>query len=162
MSAVAAVRRSFSVVTACALLGALALEAQVPIPAPPQRGPIALVGATIHTVADGVIENGTIVFDGGVITAVGADVQVPSGARVVDATDKHIYPGLIDAYSQVGISEIGAVDVTSDTDELGGFNPNARPDVAFNPESRHIGTSRTNGVLVTLTTPSGGRRKSAR
>lgn len=138
------------------LLAAAAAEAQVPIPAPPQRGPIALRGATIHTVTNGVIENGTIVFDAGLITAVGANVEVPAGARIVDVTGKHIYPGLIDAYSQVGISEIGSVDVTSDTDELGSFNPNARPDVAVNPESRHIGTSRTNGVLVTLTTPSGG------
>jgi imidazolonepropionase-like amidohydrolase len=56
----------------------------------------------------------------------------------------------------VGIAEIGAVDVTNDARELGDFNPNARPDIAVNPESRHIGTSRSNGVLVTLTTPSGG------
>jgi len=139
-----------------AVTSVVVLEAQVPIPAPPQRGPIALQGATIHTVTNGVIEHGTIVFNGGLITAVGTDVDVPAGARVIDVTGKHIYPGLIDAYSQVGISEIGSVDVTHDTDELGGFNPNARPDVAVNPESRHIGTSRTNGVLVTLTTPSGG------
>jgi imidazolonepropionase-like amidohydrolase len=48
------------------------------------------------------------------------------------------------------------VGVTDDQNELGDFNPNAQPNVAVNPESRHIGTSRTNGVLVTLTTPSGG------
>jgi imidazolonepropionase-like amidohydrolase len=135
---------------------ASSLEAQAPIPAPRQSQPIALRGATIHTVTNGVIENGTIVFDNGLITAVGADVAVPTNAQVVDVTGKHIYPGLVDAYSSVGITEIGAVDVTSDVTELGDFNPNARPDVAFNPESRHIGTSRTNGVLVTLTTPEGG------
>ncbi len=56
----------------------------------------------------------------------------------------------------MGIYEIGAVDVSSDVVELGRFNPNARPNVAVNPESRHIGTSRSNGVLVTLTTPLGG------
>jgi len=139
-----------------ALLGATAVAAQVPIPAPDQSQPIALRGATIHTVTDGVIENGTIVFENGVITAVGTDVAIPAGARTVDATGKHVYPGLIDAYSQVGISEIGAVGVSSDVRELGDFNPNARPNVAINPESRHIGTSRTNGVLVTLTTPGGG------
>jgi imidazolonepropionase-like amidohydrolase len=130
--------------------------AQVPIPAPPQSVPIALRGATIHTVTGGVIENGTIVFDRGVITAVGANVPIPAGARTVDVTGKHIYPGLIDAYSAVGIDEIGDVGVTDDQNELGDFNPNAQPNVAVNPESRHIGTSRTNGVLVTLTTPSGG------
>ena len=130
--------------------------AQVPIPAPPQSGPVALIGGTIHTVTNGVIENGMIVLDAGRITAVGTDVQVPDGATTVDVTGKHIYPGLIDAFSQVGISEIGSVDMTVDANELGTFNPNARPNIAVNPESRHIGTSRTNGVLVTLTTPSGG------
>lgn len=145
-----------ALVAAATLLGASALEAQVTIPAPPQSQPIAIRGATIHTVTDGVIENGTIVFENGVISAVGADVDIPAGARTVDGTGKHIYPGLVDAYSQVGISEIGAVDVSNDQRELGDFNPNARPNIAVNPESRHIGTSRTNGVLVTLTTPSGG------
>ena len=70
---------------------------------PPQSEPIVLQGATIHTVTNGVIENGTIVFENGVITAVGVDVTIPAGARVVDVTGKHIYPGLIDAYTTVGI-----------------------------------------------------------
>lgn len=144
-----------ALVLGAAAVAASNVAAQVPIPAPPQRGPIALRGATIHTVTNGVIENGTIVFDGGVITAVGREVPIPPGARTVDVSGKHIYPGLVDAYSTVGIAEIGDVDVTNDLRELGDFNPNARPDVAVNPESRHIGTSRTNGVLVALTTPSG-------
>lgn len=133
-----------------------ALHAQVTIPAAPQSGPVALRGATIHTVTNGVIENGTIVFEDGVITALGSDVQIPEGAETIDVSGKHIYPGLVDAYSAVGISEIGAVGVTNDLRELGDFNPNALPAVAVNPESRHIGTTRSNGVLVTLTTPAGG------
>ena len=141
---------------AVAAAAATPLTGQSPIPAPPQSGPIALRGATIHTVTNGVIENGTIVFNGGVIVAIGADVPIPPGARTVDVTGKHIYPGLNDAYSAVGIDEIGDVGVTDDQRELGNFNPNALPAVAVNPESRHIGTSRSNGVLVTLTTPTGG------
>ncbi len=132
------------------------VEGQVRMTVPRQSEPIALQGATIHTVSDGVIENGTIVFENGVITAVGADVDVPAGARVVDVAGKHIYPGLIDSYSSVGIAEIGAVGVSNDTNELGTFNPNIRAEVAVNGESRHIGTTRTAGVLVTLTTPGGG------
>jgi len=130
--------------------------AQEVIPAPPQRAPVALVGGTIHTVANGVIENGTIVFDDGRITALGANVTVPSNAERVDISGKHVYPGLIDAFSSVGITEIGSVDVTNDTSELGNVNPNVRAEVAVNAESRHIGTTRSNGVLVTLTSPSGG------
>ena len=130
--------------------------AQVRMTVPPQSQPIALQGATIHTVTNGVIENGTILFNNGVITAIGTDVQLPAGTRVVDASGKHIYPGLIAAYSTVGISEIGSVDVSSDTNELGDFNPNVRAEVAVNAESRHIGTTRSAGVLVSLTTPGGG------
>jgi len=123
---------------------------------PPQSEAVALTGATIHTVTNGVIENGTILFENGVIRDIGTDVEIPMGTRVVDVSGKYIYPGLIDAYSTVGISEIGSVDVSSDVNELGDFNPNVRADVAVNAESRHIGTTRSAGVLVTLTTPGGG------
>ena len=133
-----------------------AIDAQVRMTVPPQSEPVALTGATIHTVTSGVIENGTILLENGLITAIGADVEIPAGTRVVDATGKHIYPGLIDAFSTVGIAEIGAVGVSNDVNELGDFNPNVRADVAVNAESRHIGTTRSAGVLTTLTTPGGG------
>lgn len=141
---------------AVALVAPVSVDAQVRMTVPPQSQAVALQGATIHTVTNGVIENGTIVFNNGVIIAVGANVEIPAGARVVDVSGKHIYPGLIDAYSTVGISEIGAVGVSSDVNELGDFNPNVRAAVAVNAESRHIGTSRSAGVLTTLTTPGGG------
>jgi imidazolonepropionase-like amidohydrolase len=133
-----------------------AASAQVRMTVPEQSEPIALQGATIHTVTEGVIENGTIVFENGIITAVGADVDIPAGARVVDVSGKHIYPGLIDAYSTVGIAEIGAVDMSNDVNEVGDFNPNVTAALGVNAESRHIGTSRSQGVLTTLTTPGGG------
>jgi imidazolonepropionase-like amidohydrolase len=141
---------------AVAVLAPAALRAQVRMTVPPQSVPVAIQGATIHTVTNGVIENGTILFDDGVITAIGTDVDVPAGTRIVDGTGKHIYPGLVDAYSTVGISEIGAVDVSNDINELGDFNPNVHADVAVNAESRHIGTSRSAGVLVAFSTPGGG------
>lgn len=131
--------------------------AQVRMTVPPQSQPVVLRGATVHTVTQGVIENGTIVMQAGKITAIGgADVAAPSGAKVVDVKGKHIYPGLIDAYSTVGITEIGSVDVSNDIAELGEFNPNVRAEVAVNAESRHIGTTRSAGVLVAFTTPGGG------
>ncbi len=131
-------------------------DAQVRMTVPPQELPVVLRGATIHTVTNGVIENGMIVMERGKITAIGTDVPIPRGARVVDVTGKHIYPGLIDAYSTVGISEIGSVDVSNDINEIGDFNPNVRAEVAVNAESRHIGTTRSAGVLVALSTPGGG------
>lgn len=138
-----------------ALFVAGAAHAQV-VPRPPQSQPIALTGGTIHTVANGVIENGTIVFVDGRITAVGANVQVPAGAETIDISGKHVYPGLIDAFSTVGLTEIGGFDQATDLDELGDITPNVHAEVAVNPESRHIGTTRSNGVLVTLASPSGG------
>lgn len=134
--------------------GASAAEAQ--IPAPKQARAVALTGGTIHTVTQGTIENGTIVFEDGRITAVGANVAVPAGAERVDITGKHVYPGLIDAYSAMGLFEIGGFTQTIDLNELGPINPNVRAEVAFNPESRHIGVARSNGVLVTVSSPEGG------
>lgn len=135
--------------------GALSIDAQL-IPAPRQAQPVALTGGTIHTVTQGVIENGTIVFENGRITAVGANVAVPANAQRVDVTGQHIYPGLVDAYSQMGMFEIGGFTQTIDLNEIGDFNPNVRAHVAFNPESRHIGPARSNGVLVTVSSPGGG------
>jgi imidazolonepropionase-like amidohydrolase len=146
-----------------ALVAAIAIAAnaasalaQVRMTVPPQSQPVVLRGATIHTVTNGTITNGIIVLDKGKIAAIGTNIAVPPNARVVDVTGKHIYPGLIDAYSTVGITEIGAVDVSNDINEIGDFNPNVRAEVAVNAESRHIGTTRSAGVLVAFSTPDGG------
>ncbi len=142
---------------ATGLLTPTRVSAQVVIPTAKQEQTVVLRGATIHTVTKGTITNGTIVMTAGKITAIGgAEVAVPRGAKVVDVAGKHIYPGLIDAYSTVGISEIGSVEVSNDINELGDFNPNARAEVAVNAESRHIGTTRSAGVLVAFATPGGG------
>lgn len=131
--------------------------AQERMTVPPQEVPVVLKGATLHTVTKGTITNGTIVLDRGKITAIGGpEVPTPRGAKVVDVSGKHIYPGLVDAYSTVGITEIGAVDVSNDINELGDFNPNVRAEIAVNAESRHIGTTRSAGVLVAFSTPDGG------
>ncbi len=139
------------------LLAPRAAIAQERMTVAPQEQPVVLRGATIHTVTKGTITNGTIVLDRGKITAIGGpEVATPRGAKVVDLAGKHIYPGLIDAYSTVGITEIGSVDMSNDISELGDFNPNVRAEVAVNAESRHIGTTRSAGVLVAFSTPEGG------
>jgi imidazolonepropionase-like amidohydrolase len=143
-----------AIAIASLLAGPVSVDAQMP--APPQAGVTALVGGTIHTLTGTAIEGGTIVFENGVITAVGRDVPVPAGALSIDITGRHVYPGLIDAHSQMGLYEIGAVPVTVDLNEVGPFNPNVRARLAFNPESRHIGTARSNGVLVAVSSPTGG------
>ncbi len=126
------------------------------IPAKAQDHPIALVGATIHTVSGETIERGTIVFDKGKITAIGGKVDLAKGTEIIDVKGKHIYPGMINAHSNVGLSEIGAVRATRDMSETGSINPNIRAEVAVNPESEIIPVSRANGVTLALTMPSGG------
>jgi imidazolonepropionase-like amidohydrolase len=146
--------RAGAVLALAGCVAATPLAAQTP--APRQSAPVALTGGTIHTVTNGVIENGTIIFENGRITAVGRDVPIPANARRVDVSGREIYPGLIDGYNQMGLFEIGGFDVTIDLNELGDFNPNARAHVAFNPETRHLGVARSNGVLVTVSSPTGG------
>ena len=113
------IKNSMKVSVIAATILPVALNGQVRMTVPPQAEAVAIQGATIHTVTNGVIEDGTIIFNDGVITSIGANLDIPAGTRVVDGEGKHIYPGLIDAYSTVGISEIGAVGVSNDVNELG-------------------------------------------
>ena len=96
------------------LLAALAhvAFASPEIPGAKQAAPIALVGGTIHPVSSPPIEQGTLVFDQGRITAIGRRVKIPAGAERIDVSASHVYPGLINAYSSLGLVEIGAVRAT--------------------------------------------------
>jgi imidazolonepropionase-like amidohydrolase len=126
------------------------------IPGATQKHPIALINATIHPVSGPVIENGTLVFDKGKIVALGANVTVPTGAETIDLKGAHVYPGLIDARSQLGLVEIDAVRATRDVTETGTINPNIRAEVSVNPESEILPVTRANGVTTAITMPDGG------
>ena len=125
------------------------------IPGAPQTQPIAIVGATLHVVDGPDIENGTVLFDAGKIVAVGGKVAIPKNAKQIDATGKHVYPGLIESMSDIGLREINAVTETADHTELGDRNPNAKSWVAVNPDSELIPVARANGVLLAMTAPRG-------
>lgn len=133
-------------------------RAAVPVPGAPQSRPVALLGATIHPVSGPDVPNGVLVFAAGRITAVGAagSVPVPGDAERVDATGKHVYPGLIDPFTTLGLSEVGSVRATVDAREVGRINPNARAQVAFQPESELLPVTRSNGILVVGAAPEGG------
>jgi len=126
------------------------------IPARKQQHPIAIIGATIHPVSGADIEKGTIVFQKGIITAVGVQANVPQGAEIINGSGKHVYPGLISADTYIGLIEIGAVRATNDRTETGRINPNVRAEAAFNPESELIPVARANGITMIVTAPSGG------
>lgn len=57
----------------------------------------ALINATVVTEPGTVIEHATVLINDGVITAVGADVTIPTGARTWDIEGHTVYAGLIDA-----------------------------------------------------------------
>ncbi len=138
------------------LLLAVSAWSQVPPPAPPQNRPVALVGGTVHPMTGPAIERGVLVFDRGKITAVGPDVPVPPDAEVIDVSGQHVYPGLIDANSIIGLTEIDSIRATRDFAEVGDVNPNVRAEVAVNPDSEILAVTRANGVLVALAVPRGG------
>ncbi len=126
------------------------------VPAPKQSKPIALVGATIHTVSGDILENGTILFEKGKITAVGQNPLLPEETEQIEIRGKHVYPGLISANTSLGLVEINAVRATRDFAETGDINPNVRAEVSFNPDSELIPVTRANGITVALSVPSSG------
>src|SRR5215510_7122431 len=63
----------------------------------------AIKGGTVVTVSGATIQKGTIIIRKGLIEAVGADIPIPADARVIDATGMTVYPGLIDANTNVGL-----------------------------------------------------------
>jgi imidazolonepropionase-like amidohydrolase len=119
-----------------------------------EAGTFAIKGARIVTVSGTTIENGTVVIRDGKIAAVGADAAIPSGAKVIDGKGLSVFPGMIDAGTAMGLNEIplGAPG-TSDTTEIGDYNPNAKAITAVNPYSAHIEVTRINGITAVLSMP---------
>ena len=116
----------------------------------------AIRNARIVTVTGPVIENGTVVISNGKIAAVGSNVTVPSGARIIDAKGLTVYPGMMDADTEIGLIEIGSVAGSVDTNEIGDNNANIHVDVAIHPDSSHTAIARVNGITTVLTAPRGG------
>ena len=125
------------------------------IPGAKQSRPVVIRGATVHLVSKPSIENCSVLFEDGKIIAVSKEIAVPENATVIDAAGKHVYPGLIESMSDIGLREISAVQATDDRVEFGERNPNARSWVAVNPDSELIPVARAGGVMVAMTAPRG-------
>lgn len=129
------------------------------IPANVQKEAIGIKNAILH-IGDGqIIENGFIGFDKGIIKHVGpfSNDLASKYSKIIDASNQHIYPGLIAVNSNLGLVEIEAAKQTRDYAEAGYLNPNVRSIIAYNAESKVIGTIRSNGVLLAQIVPQGGR-----
>jgi len=123
----------------------------------PPRGTFAIRNARIVTVSGPDIENGTVVIRDGKIEAVGTNVNVPAGAHTIDGRGLSVYPGMIDAGTNMGLVEVPqGANGTVDLSEVGELNPNAKAIIAVNPHSAHIGVTRVEGITNTLTAPTGG------
>ncbi len=146
-----------SLFTTCLLVLLVGMSAEAQITEKAEFGKFAITNATIHTVTNGVINNGVVLIDGEKIVYVGKKAKITADYQRIDATGKHVYPGFMDAGTQLGLQEIGAVAVTNDQAELGDFNPHVRAFTAINPSSVSIPVTRVNGVTHVISMPVSGR-----
>jgi imidazolonepropionase-like amidohydrolase len=116
----------------------------------------AITHAKIFTVSGPAIDDGTVVIQNGKIANVGAAVEVPAGAQVIDGKGLQVYPGLFDPVTQMGLREIGAVNATVDSSEIGAFNPDVIAAEAILPSSEHIPVTRAAGITEVLAVPASG------
>ena len=129
-------------------------------PAPKQSKSILILNATAHLGNGSVIQNAAIGFKNGKIDLVGDATNIRLSQSAYDTTilaaGQHLYPGFIAPAINLGLIEMEAVRATSDFNEVGEFNPHIRSLIAFNTDSEILPTVRSNGVLFTQVTPSGG------
>ena len=116
---------------------------------------VAITNARIHPITQPVIDRGTIVIRNGRIEAVGAGVQAPAGAHVIDAEGADAYPGFIDARTVLGLNEPGPRGF-EDVNEMLDINAAMRAQVAYHWDSDAIPVARVNGVTTAAIVPSGG------
>lgn len=116
----------------------------------------AYVGATIHPVSAPAIEDGVLLVEDGRIVALGADVEPPPEAEVIDLEGLHLYPGFIHPGSALGLVEVASVAGTVDVAEMGENNADLRAEVAFHADSALLPETMSNGVLTAHVVMRGG------
>ena len=120
---------------------------------------VAITGGRLLTVTHGTIEDGVIILQDGKITAVGtaAATKVPRGAEVFDAKGMTVYPGLFDAETHLGLTEVDADENSNDLVELSDeIQPQMRVVDAFRAETVRIPVNRINGVTNAIVAPASG------
>lgn len=115
---------------------------------------IAITGGTVFPVSAPKIERGTVLIRDGRIVAVGANIAIPAGAQVIDATGKWVTPGLVHAASSAGLG-IGGLNGLGEGNVQGDVNPSFSPLEGIDPLALTIAQTRTGGVTTALLLPSG-------
>ncbi|WP_065188633.1 amidohydrolase family protein [Shewanella woodyi] len=126
------------------------------VPATVQSSSIIFKNATVHTVIDGVKHNTNLLIQDGIIKAIGPEISAPK-ALIFDASNKHIYPGLIALDTSMGLVEVEMMRPSNDSYDIGLSNPQLEAITAFNPDSEIIPTVRVNGITHAQVVPQGER-----
>lgn len=126
-----------------------------PKPAAKQSKEVVYHNAVVHVGNGEVLKNATIAFYDGKITRVGY-FRMKWQPTDIDLKGKHVYPGFILPVTNLGISEIGSIKATRDSNEIGQMNPNVRSIIAYNTDSEITPTLKFNGILLAQPTPQGG------
>ncbi|MBX3244685.1 MAG: amidohydrolase family protein [Acidobacteria bacterium] len=122
-----------------------------------RAGTFAITNARIVTVSGEVIEKGSVLIRDGKIAAVGTSIQIPRGAETIKGDGMTVFPGMIDAATNLGLAEIsGGANATMDVQEVGSINANARAIKGVNPHSSHVNVTRINGITTVISFPTGG------
>ncbi len=120
-------------------------------------GLYAYTGARVYTLAGPPIDNGTVIVENGKIREVGAGLRVPSKATVIDARGGWLFPGFIESYTHLGLSEIDLVDVMRDEDEgTDPVAPQMRAIDGYYTESELIPVARLHGITGAFAAPGEG------
>lgn len=115
---------------------------------------IAITNGKVVTITNGVLENATVLVEDGKIAAVGAEVEVPEDAKVVDAAGKWVTPGLIDAHSHIGLWGEPNVPMVMDFNEMSDpITAEVRGMDSINPQDPAFELVRKNGVTSVYTGP---------
>lgn len=112
-------------------------------------------GRVVTNGAAGIIENGDVLIVDGHISAVGANIAAPRGARVVEARGAFVTPGAFAAMSELGLSEISGSGAPNDADVDGDLVAAAMDSAAaFNPTVTAVAVTRIEGVTRAAIAPS--------
>jgi imidazolonepropionase-like amidohydrolase len=108
----------------------------------------------IITMANQVIENGIILVEDGKIKEIGQDLAIPSNAEVIDATGKYVFPGLIDAHTNIGLKEgVLRWEGADHVEQTEAVVPQMRPIDGVNPFDPELGDALATGVTTSLIAP---------
>jgi imidazolonepropionase-like amidohydrolase len=128
----------------------------------------AITNAKIVTVSGATIEKGTVVVRDGLIESVGENAKVPADAKIFDAAGLTVYPGFIDAYTNLGLASPQAAAPpqgrgqapqaapTSNSNYPSGLQPETSAVDQLKPGESQFDSQRNAGITTVLTVPKEG------